>query len=86
MTNIYDTITSGNSQDANPPDPFYVLRDIKPKRSRRTKEAVASVRNQIRAILEENHPQTVRQASTRLLFAARLPRRRSNTNEPWSAC
>jgi hypothetical protein len=40
---------------------FYVASDIKPKRHRRTKAAIVSVRDAIRDILEQNHPQTVRQ-------------------------
>jgi hypothetical protein len=40
-------------------DPVYVASDI--KRSRRTKAAVASIRDGIRQILDEDHPQTVRQ-------------------------
>jgi hypothetical protein len=35
--------------------------DIKPKRHRRTKAAIVSVRDAIKDILEQNHPQTVRQ-------------------------
>jgi hypothetical protein len=42
-------------------DPFYVASDIKPKRRRRTKAAVGSIRAGARAILERSHPQTVRQ-------------------------
>ena len=41
--------------------PFYVASDIKLKRSRRTKAAIVSVRDAIKDILEESHPQTVRQ-------------------------
>jgi hypothetical protein len=40
---------------------FYVPKDIKPKRHRRTKSAIGSVRDHIKEILEQNHPQTVRQ-------------------------
>jgi hypothetical protein len=48
------------------PNPFYVASDIKSerawaKRARRTKAAIGSVRDQIKAILEESSPQTVRQ-------------------------
>jgi hypothetical protein len=41
-------------------DPFYVA-DIKSKRFRRTKAAVATIRDAIKDILENDHPQTVRQ-------------------------
>jgi hypothetical protein len=40
---------------------FYVPSDIKSKRSRRTKAAVTSIRDAIREVLEQDHPQTVRQ-------------------------
>src|SRR5262249_2605119 len=40
---------------------FYVPKDIKSKRHRRTKAAISSVRDQIKDILEQNNPQTVRQ-------------------------
>jgi hypothetical protein len=39
----------------------YVPKDIKPKRQRRTKSAVSSIRDHIEDILEDNNPQTVRQ-------------------------
>jgi hypothetical protein len=43
-------------------DPFYVASDIKkPKRFRRTKAAITSVRDAIKDILEQDNPQTVRQ-------------------------
>jgi hypothetical protein len=42
-------------------EPVYVASDIKSKRSRRTKAAVKIIRNVIREILEQDHPQTVRQ-------------------------
>jgi hypothetical protein len=42
-------------------EPVYVARDIKSKRSRRTKAQVAAVRNAIVDILENDNPQTVRQ-------------------------
>ena len=51
-----DKAKSGNGAD-----PFYVPKDIKPKRHRRTKAAIVSVRDAIKDILEESHPQTVRQ-------------------------
>jgi hypothetical protein len=41
------------------PKPFYSPKPI--KRQRRTKAAVTSVRNTIKQLLEESHPQTVRQ-------------------------
>jgi hypothetical protein len=40
---------------------FYVPKDIKSKRHRRTKAAVGSIRDHITDILEQNNPQTVRQ-------------------------
>lgn len=42
-------------------DPVYVASDIKQKRFRRTKAAVTSIREAIHDLLEEDHPQTVRQ-------------------------
>ena len=42
-------------------DAVYVPSDIKSKRFRRTKATVTSIRAAIRKILEEDHPQTVRQ-------------------------
>jgi hypothetical protein len=42
-------------------DEFYVPEDIKSKRPRRTKAAVTSIRDHLRALLEQSHPQTVRQ-------------------------
>jgi hypothetical protein len=42
-------------------EPLYVPKDIKPKRPRRTKAAIGSVRDAIKGILEQNNPQTVRQ-------------------------
>jgi hypothetical protein len=44
------------------PSPVYVASNIKrPKRFRRTKAAITSVRDAIKDILEHDHPQTVRQ-------------------------
>jgi hypothetical protein len=43
-----------------PINPFYVASDIKQKRSRRTKAAVATIRKSIIDILSEDNPQTVR--------------------------
>jgi hypothetical protein len=40
---------------------FYGAEAIKPKRLRRTKVAVGSIRDVLKGILEESHPQTVRQ-------------------------
>src|SRR5947208_2911800 len=40
---------------------FYVPKDIKPKRHRRTKAAMGSVRDAIKAVLEQSHPQALRQ-------------------------
>jgi hypothetical protein len=47
------------AEPANGADPFYRPKPI--KRQRRTKAAVTSVRDTIRQLLEESHPQTVRQ-------------------------
>jgi hypothetical protein len=49
----HPAVTAGNG--------FYVPKDIKPKRHRRTKAAVGTVRDAIKDILEQNNPQTVRQ-------------------------
>jgi hypothetical protein len=54
-----DRAKSGNGSDLS-----YVPKDI--KRHRRTKAAIVSVRDAIKDILEENHPQTVRQVFYRL--------------------
>jgi hypothetical protein len=42
-------------------NPFYGAYPIKTKRQRRTKAAVTSIRDTIKDILEQSHPQTVRQ-------------------------
>jgi hypothetical protein len=42
-------------------DAVYVPSDIKSKRSRRTRAAVRSIRDAIREVPEQDHPQTVRQ-------------------------
>jgi hypothetical protein len=44
-----------------PQDALYVPSDIKSKRPRRTRAAVLSIRDAIREVLEQDHPQTVRQ-------------------------
>jgi hypothetical protein len=54
MTPFLDTATQGGNG-------FYGAYTIKPKRQRRTKAAVTSIRGAIKAILEQSHPQTVRQ-------------------------
>jgi hypothetical protein len=59
MHNIVDPAIAGNGHDS--PPGFYVASDIKPKRQRRTKAAVLSIRDHIKDILEQNSPQTVRQ-------------------------
>jgi hypothetical protein len=46
---------------ATSPAPVYSPSPIKPRRARRTKLAMASIRGAIRDILENDHPQTVRQ-------------------------
>jgi hypothetical protein len=61
MSNIEQPATAGNGHDVQPASKFYVPKDIKPKRHRRTKAAVAPVRDAILGILEPSHPQTVRQ-------------------------
>ena len=43
------------------PIPFYGASTIKSRRRRRTKAAITSVRDAIKDILEQDHPQTVRQ-------------------------
>jgi hypothetical protein len=48
------------TQDSTAP-PVYVPSDIKSKRVRRTRAAVLSIRDAIREVLEQDHPQTVRQ-------------------------
>jgi hypothetical protein len=60
MTNIFEPGVAGNSHSV-PLREFYVASDIKPKRHRRTKAAVADIRDHIIDILEEDNPQTVRQ-------------------------
>jgi hypothetical protein len=55
-------MTSLNSSPIPTADPFYVASYIKrPKRFRRTKAAVATIRRTIYDILSEDNPQTVRQ-------------------------
>jgi hypothetical protein len=53
---IIDTNTTTTS-----PSPVYSPSPIKLRRARRTKLAMASIRTAIRDILENDHPQTVRQ-------------------------
>jgi hypothetical protein len=55
MTNFADVIPNLSGKS------FYSASTIKPKRARRTKAAIGSIRDHIRDILEESHPQTVRQ-------------------------
>ncbi len=61
MDDISSPATAGNGHDVQPSSKFYSASPIKPKRPRRTKAVVAGVRDHIRGILEQNHPQTVRQ-------------------------
>jgi hypothetical protein len=56
--NVIQPAAGGNSPL---PGSSYVPKDIKPKRARRTKAAVVSIRDHIEDILEQNNPQTVRQ-------------------------
>jgi hypothetical protein len=61
ITNIFETGVAGNSHGVQASPEFYVPKDIKPKRPRRTKAAVTSIRDHIKDLLEQNNPQTVRQ-------------------------
>jgi hypothetical protein len=60
ITNIFETGVAGSHGVQASPE-FYVPKDIKPKRPRRTKAAVTSIRDHIKDLLEQNNPQTVRQ-------------------------
>jgi hypothetical protein len=65
---VFNT-NSPHFQQAQPPrpepaEPSYVPKDI--KRHRRTKTAIGSVRDAIKAVLNQSHPQTVRQVFYRL--------------------
>ena len=53
--------TSTTDKPAQAGWPVYGAYTIKPKRHRRTKGAIASIRGTIKTILEESHPQTCRQ-------------------------
>src|SRR5262249_18858680 len=57
----YATNDHAQAEPENQANGFYVPKDIKSKRHRRTKAAISSVRDQIKDILEQNNPQTVRQ-------------------------
>jgi hypothetical protein len=62
MTDLKITEAStgaGNGRGAQPE--FYGAYTIKPKRQRRTKAAIATIRDAIKDILEASHPQTCRQ-------------------------
>jgi hypothetical protein len=60
--NISPAASKPNVTSSSTADPFYVPSDIKrPKRFRRTKAAIAGVRDAIINILEQDNPQTVRQ-------------------------
>ena len=61
MTTVVDTSIASNNHGVQTPSEFYVSKDIKPKRRRRTKAAVLSIRDHIKDVLEQNNPQTVRQ-------------------------
>jgi hypothetical protein len=61
MRMIIEPAIAGNAHDGRTSPEFYVPKDIKPKRRRRTKAAIGSVRDAILGILEPSHPQTVRQ-------------------------
>jgi hypothetical protein len=67
---IYDTSASGRKPSSTPstqesPENFYgaytIKAEPKARRFRRTKAAIGSIRDQIKAILEESNPQTVPQ-------------------------
>jgi hypothetical protein len=47
--------------NSTPADPFYSASPIKPKRFRRTKATVSIIRKNIHEVLQQDHPQTVRQ-------------------------
>jgi hypothetical protein len=53
--------TAPGGYNSIPADPLYVPSDIKPKRFRRTKADVDTIRKNIREVLEQDNPQTVRQ-------------------------
>jgi len=55
-------------------DPFYVPKSVKPKRQRRTKAAIVSVRDAIKDILEQDNPQTVRQVFYALTVRGCIPK------------
>jgi hypothetical protein len=64
MENIANPTAVGNNNHT--ADPFYVASDIKPstikpKRVRRTKDKITSIRSTIEEILEQSNPQTCRQ-------------------------
>jgi len=61
VTTVVDTSIASNNHGVQTPSEFYVSKDIKPKRRRRTKAAVLSIRDHIKDVLEQNNPQTVRQ-------------------------
>jgi hypothetical protein len=52
---------NGSGTDIPVPPPVYVASDIKSKRFRRTKAAIASIKAAVLDILEKDNPQTVRQ-------------------------
>jgi hypothetical protein len=54
-------ITQPNPHQVKAPVRFYGAYTIKPKRHRRTKAAITSIRDHVQDILEQSHPQTVRQ-------------------------
>jgi hypothetical protein len=58
---INPTAGATQAEPVNGADPFYVASDIKSKRPRRTKAAVAGIRAAITDILSKDNPQTVRQ-------------------------
>jgi hypothetical protein len=57
----YATTGHAQAEPENQANGFYVPKDIKSKRHRRTKAAISSVRDAIKDILGQSNPQTVRQ-------------------------
>src|SRR5262249_60023321 len=70
MTTMPGAIAATISPTPETANPVYVASDIKQKRIRRTKAAVAAIREAIHDLLERDHPQTVRQLFYALTVAA----------------
>src|SRR5262245_36272380 len=69
MTTMPGAIAATISPTPETANPVYVASDIKQKRIRRTKAAVAAIREAIHDLLERDHPQTVRQVFYALTVA-----------------